>query len=167
MGIDKVRYIPLTQGKFAIVDAEDYERLNQWNWHICDKGSRVYACRSCRKNGHNNKIWMHRVVLNAPNGTEVDHTNGNGLDNRRANVRLCNHSENSYNRRRCKNKTSKYKGVSWFQSGNKWRVTIRVNKKQISLGYFKSEVEAALTYDRAAIKYFGSFAKLNFNKLEA
>ena len=98
--------------------------------------------------------------MNAPRGTIVDHINGNGLDNRLENLRLCSNSENSRNMRRGRG-ASNFKGVSWFERDNCWRSYIVMLGRQLHLGYFDSEAEAARAYDIAAAKLFGEFAKLN------
>jgi len=105
---------------------------------------------------------MHRLIMDPPRGYVVDHINGDGLDNRRANLRLATHAQNGRNRRKIKKGISKYKGVSWEESTGKWRALIHVDRKKISLGCYKDEVTAAKVYDKAAKKYHGEFARLNF-----
>ena len=142
------KLIPLTQGKFAIVDAEDYERLSKYKWHV-DKGdSTYYAARSIV--GKN--FRMHREILNAPEGLVVDHRNHNGLDNRRENLRLCTVAENNMNRRPSKraNKSSRFKGVSWDKRRRCYQAYIQQNGKLIKIGRFKSEIDAAKAYDEKA-----------------
>lgn len=151
--------IALTQGKFAIVDEADYEWLNQWKWNL---NSQTYAVRGFYIGNYKQKtLSMHRLIIDAPLGIFVDHINGNGLDNRRCNLRLCTHSQNHMNRKHHKDASSKYKGVSWHKPLKKWRTQIAVKQKGIHLGYFVSEIEAALAYNEAARIYFGEFAKLN------
>jgi hypothetical protein len=111
------------------------------------------------------KILMHREIMKAGDGKFCDHINHNGLDNRKANLRLATHSQNAWNRRKSKVKSrSKYKGVSWYNKDERWSARIHVNRKNKFLGIFADEVEAAKAYDKAAQKYFGEFAELNFNK---
>jgi hypothetical protein len=106
---------------------------------------------------------MHREILNPPGHLMVDHINHNGLDNRKANLRLATCAQNSYNRRQGrKNKSSKYTGVSWKQWTKKWAAIICYKKKNIIVGYFENEIQAAKAYDKAAKKYHGEFASLNF-----
>lgn len=158
---NKIRYILLSQGRIAIVDDEDYTYLNQWNWVARKHRKQWYAVRTVKKDGNNINVHMHREILKPPDGIPVDHINHNGLDNRRANLRLCTTQQNSQNKLRSDN-TSGYKGVCWDKEQKKWVVHITVNKKLVHLGRFTDITMAALTYDKAAIKYFGEFASLNF-----
>lgn len=159
-----MREILLNQGKVAIVDDSDYEFLNQFKWHAHQNhGRNWYVERLINQDGKRKELFMHRVILNAPKGMETDHINGDGLDNRRCNLRICTTSENQQNQRvQSRAKSSKFKGVSWRAREQKWRAGIQIHTKQIMLGYFVSEIKAALAYDEAAKKYFGEFAKTNF-----
>lgn len=148
-------------GKFAIVDDEDYEHLNQFKWHLNEFG---YARTGTYKfNKHNGAILMHRFILNAPKNMDVDHINHNTLDNRKINLRLCTRSQNLHNSKKRKNVyfSSKYKGVNWQEDIGRWRARIQIEKKPIHLGTFDNEIEAAIAYNNAARKYFGKFAKVN------
>lgn len=152
-----MKKIPLTQGKFALVDDEDYDFLMQWKWHIVAKG---YASRT-ERNSVNRAIRMHRAILDAREGQEVDHINGNRLDNRRANLRIATSSQNAMNRKKIEGAGSKYKGVCPARAAGKFIAQIKVNGKTIHLGTFASEKAAAKTYNIAAKKNFGEFARLN------
>ena len=153
-----MKKIKLTRGKYTLVDDDIFELLNKQKWCFLEAGSHGYAERK-----ENNKIIrMHRQILKIENGNLVDHINGNGLDNRRENLRICNNKENSWNSKLSKKNTSGFKGVDY--KGKGWRVRIMVNYKYIYLGNFKNKIEAAEIYNRAAIKYFGNFAKLNLLK---
>lgn len=158
------KYIQLTQGKQAAVDDTDYEWLNQWKWQATPASypGEWYARRAARYNGKNVSLLMHRFILGATRGSQVDHINANGLDNRRSNIRVVSNTQNQQNRRKRRNCSSLYKGVHMDKSRNRWRAEIKVNGKRISLSYGKNEIELAKVYDKAAIKYFGEFARLNF-----
>lgn len=159
------KIILLGGDKFAIVDPADYENLSRFRWRA-DQSERVwYAARFKMIGGRARNILMHRLLLNAPPGVEVDHRNGNGLDNRRANIRLCTHVENSRNRHSLRlTKASRWKGVVPYASqiGTRWRARIHVSGKNLSLGSYGTEEEAARAYDTAAREHFGEFAALNY-----
>jgi hypothetical protein len=158
--------VPLTQGKFALVDAEDAERVMQFKWFALNKGGWWYAGRQRREPrtirgqpGKSYTLYLHRFLLDAPDGTDVDHINGDGLDNRRANLRICTHAENSYNARVTRSRAG-YKGVR--ADGTRWRAAIHQHGREISLGSHATPEEAARAYDRAATEIFGVYALLNF-----
>ncbi len=153
------RKIKLTQGLFAIVDPEDYEKLNKYKWFAKIDERTYYAARI--ENGK--KIYMHRQIKQPPRGFVVDHINHKGFDNRKANLQIVTPAENNYNsRKQSKITTSIYKGVSKCKSTGKWRAVIHVNGIDMHLGYYESEIEAAKAYDEAARRYRGEFAVLNF-----
>ena len=157
------RRIKLTQGKHAIVDPEDFERLNKHKWYAARDTRTFYAHRKKRVGKKYVSIGMHRQILDPPNHLVVDHINHNGLDNRKANLRLATSAQNSYNRRQVrKSKSSKYTGVSWKERTKKWAAIICYKRENIIVGYFKDEIQAAKAYDKAAKKYHGEFATLNF-----
>ena len=157
------RIINLTKNMVTIVDEEDYEWLNQYKWCIGKgSGNKCYAVRR-NKNLKPNKVRMHREIMNLQhaNNLEVDHINGDTLDNRKSNLRICTHKDNTRNKKIQSNNTSGFNGVSFTGRENKWRSYIVIDQKQKSLGYFNSKEEAAKAYNEAAKKYFGEFAKLN------
>jgi len=155
-----MKEIELTRGYKAIVDDEDYEYLNQYKWHARVATKKVYAVRRMPKI-RTLKMIMHREIIQAPDGLFVDHINGNGLDNRKSNLRLCTRSQNNANSEKIAGTSSKYKGVSWINHHGKWFASIRVHGKAYNLGGYSNEMLAALAYNEAALKYFGEFAKIN------
>ena len=158
------RKIPLTQGKFAIVDPADYDILIKYKWRICRKKGKkvIYAERSIRRpDGKYSRILMHRQLIDVPEGYVIDHINGCGLDNRRANLRLASVAQNAWNSGK-RNPGSGYKGVWFACDKNLWRAAIVCHGKRIHLGYFNDKCEAARAYDIAAKKYHKDFAALNF-----
>lgn len=156
-----MKRIPLTRGKFAIVDDEDYEWLNQWKWYAQKHHRTWYAKRAILKNGKLKTIYMHRQIVNAQKGQETDHKDGNGLHNQRSNLRFCTGSQNQMNKKMQKNCSSEFKGVYLGNRLKRWRARIFLNKKQFHLGYFDKEKDAAKAYNKVAKKYFGEFARLN------
>jgi hypothetical protein len=138
-----------------MVDDEDYELVLavSKSWYKNDDG---YARATVNGSG----IRMHRIILNAQNGQQIDHCNCNPLDNRRANLRSCTQRQNSQNARP-RGGISKYKGVVWMAQKKKWRSQIKVNARRTHLGYFVEEQAAAVAYDEAARHYFGEFARTN------
>lgn len=150
--------IPLTRGVEAVIDDDSYHLVSNYKWYaIVGRHDTLYAAR-----GHG--LLMHRVITNAPPNLFVDHKNGNGLDNTKANLRLVNRSQNQGNSRPRKG-SSNFKGVSWDWTRNLWRVDICFNGKRRAIGRFKSELDAALAYDKAALEQWGDFALLNFGPI--
>lgn len=145
---------------FTMVDDADFDWLNQWKWHKKNDG---YARRSTSRKGVVKNFLMHREILQLPSGVFCDHKNGNTLDNRRQNIRPCNHAENMFNKSKPPSgATSKFKGVSWHIRMRHYRARIKKNQIEIHIGCFDSELEAALAYDAKAIEIFGVFARPNF-----
>ncbi len=147
-----MKQIPLSKGHYALVDDEDFELVNQWKWSYHSRG---YASRD----GH--RVLMHRLVLKAPAGIPVDHKNGDKLDNRRSNLRLCTPSGNSANSRRSTRNTSGFRGVYWHKGAEKWMAYINVRGQRKHLGLFVDVREAAEAYNKAALTFFGDFARVN------
>jgi hypothetical protein len=156
-----MRTIKLTQKQVTQVDDEDYEYLSQFKWCAIWCIDAFYAGRSAPRLFGHGRIWMHRVIMNTPDGVETDHKDGNALNNQRSNLRICTHSQNCHNRKKRADNTSGYKGV-FTTKGKKWRAQIRVNGKSIHIDVFSTREEAAHAYDEAAKKYHGEFADLNF-----
>lgn len=157
-----MKEIQLTQGKFALVDDGDFEFLNQWKWYVHPCLHTWYAYRNNEANWKKRKTIMHRIIFeHIPIGYQIDHINGNGLDNRRSNLRLCTCAQNQWNQSMRTDNTSGYRGVFWHKSSKCWTSSIRVHGKQIYLGLFKDKESAAVVYNEAALKYFGEFARVN------
>jgi len=159
-----MKKIPLTQGKFAIVDAEDFEWLSQHKWSTAKRGNMFYAATTVRVNGRAYYILMHRLILGLGSDQLTDHKDRNGLNNRKTNLRVATNSQNQRNSP-SRAGTSKFRGVRWHKDRKRWQTTIQKNRKKMHLGYFESEKEAALKYDEIAKKIFGEFAFLNFPHL--
>lgn len=175
--MDNVRHLPLTNGCFALVDADDWERVSQFKWNGKSKSSqqgKVYAQRTIRltpgRGGKQTTVALHRFIMNAGPGDVVDHINGLTLDNRKANLRITDARGNSTNVTSSKRqKIGGYKGVSWNKSAGKWEANIaggdaRENgkRRKLYLGLFNDPVAAAKAYDAAARHYFGEYASCNF-----
>lgn len=152
--------IPLTQGKFALVDARDFASVAGKTWHAKRSGKQFVAEHSYfdHEQGRVRNILMHRFLMRPPDDLVVDHINGNPLDNRRCNLRVCNRQENSWNSR--KKRSAHFKGVVKARGG-KWCASIQVDGMTIRLGTYEDPSEAAGVYNRAARVVFGDFAKLN------
>ena len=146
-----MREIPVTQGRVALVDSEDYPLVAGRKWSCSSGAAMRYECGV--------PTYMARLIMDAPDGIEIDHINGDRLDNRRCNLRLCTHRQNLRNRKRQDNGSSRYKGV--HKSAGKWRAMIGYDGKLYHLGYFADEEEAARAYNAAATEHFGEFARLN------
>lgn len=140
---------------FALVDARDYVKIAQYRWYVSSYG---YAARKDKRRF----VFMHDMIADPGPGLTVDHRNHNLLDNRRRNLRVCTWAENQRHRRKFKNNTSGYKGVS-FQAG-KWVARITADYKSHYLGRFATAIEAARAYDEAAVRLHGEFAHLNFKR---
>lgn len=163
------RKIKLTQGQFAIVDDSDYEKLIRFKWcaHKVRRKQTVYgfrAMRTCRCpfSVKQHGIYMHRVIMQCPQGFEVDHRDRDQLNNQKYNLRICTHSQNLQNRPIRIDSHNKYKGIVWHSSTNKWQARIKVNGHKISLGYYDDELDAAMAYDEGALMYHEEFAHTNF-----
>lgn len=151
--------IPLTQGKIALVDAEDYSKVisADTKWRAQRSYNTWYAVRSIYPGGIETSQMMHVFIMGSKG---IDHINGNGLDNRRENLRIASLSQNKQNEQKRKNGSSQFKGV--HKHHTKWRAKITINHEIIFLGRFSEERDAAIAYDKAARKHFGEYACVNF-----
>lgn len=161
-----MKQIKITRGLYAVVDDLDFDLVNQYKWyafvHVSKSSTNYYARRDTNKNGVRKSIFLHRYIIGfIPDGMMVDHINGNTLDNRRSNLRLCTSGQNLMNSRKRINCSSKYKGVYWDCNSKKFKAQIQIDGKKTHIGLFKSEEEAARAYNEYAIKYYGEYAKIN------
>jgi len=147
---------------FVLVDDEDFEWLNQFEWHANPTRGLIYASRRVGSNNEAKRIYMHRFIIGALHGEKTDHRDGNGLNNQRGNLRLATHQQNMCNRKIRKNTRSGFIGVCWQPSNKKWWARVVRNGSALSLGYFNNPEEAAMIRDAKAIEVYGEFARLNF-----
>jgi len=153
---DTIRYIPVSPTEFAIVDREDYEELSKYKWGVRRCGRHVYAIR------YDNRkvILMHRAIMHPPDNMLVDHFDGNGLNNRRSNLRICTPAQNTYNSRP-RGGASKFKGVDFVKRTGKYRAAVGHKGKKCIAGEFRDEVEAARARDKLARQLQGEYAWIN------
>lgn len=164
-----MKRIELTQDKYALVDDEDYPYLSQYKWHFFKsnfKNGNGYAMRYAGGGRKNRQTeFMHHTLMGRVTGLEIDHKDGDGLNNQKSNLRHLTHSQNLLNKDRYSNNKSGFKGVSLHSKNSTlakpWVARIKVGDKYLSLGYFKTPEEAAKAYDKASIKHHGEFANLN------
>ena len=154
-----MKIITLTGGKVSKVDNKDYKRLNRWPWFY----SNGHALRNIRLSNNKPLRWyMHWDIIGRPNhGLVVDHINGDGLDNRTRNLRICTQGQNRMNSTRYNNNTSGYKGVHYYKKTGKFASYVCVKSKKIHLGYFDTAKNAAIEYNKAAKRYHKKFCRLN------
>jgi hypothetical protein len=159
-----MKKIPLTQRRYALVDDEDFDFLNQWEWFVSAEGYAVRNKTVIDAEGKKKQktVWMHRIINNTPAELKTDHIDGDRLDNRKENLRSVTQSENSQNSGKWgKNKTSKYKGVNFHKRDGIWQAAITANGVRKHIGQFQTEEAAALAYNEIAKMMHGEFAKLN------
>lgn len=152
--------IPLTKGKFAVIDAIDADIILPYKWQMV--GNYAGRARLAKEKPGSFYIYMHRWIVDAPAGMQVDHINRDKLCNRRANLRIASRSQNKANSGPLANNTSGYVGVTWHGRARKWMAQTKVEKRHIYLGLFDDAADAARAYDAASREAFGEFALLNF-----
>lgn len=150
--------------KIITVDTEDYDKIKNYKWSVNKDGNTFYAHAYGRKINNSKTLIMHRFILDAKKNNMIDHINGNGLDNRKTNLRECTKSQNGYNRT-CQKYgiSSDYKGVCYSKKDQKYTVRIGIDGKRISLGNYDTDDQAAIAYNVACIKYHAEFARPNLN----
>ena len=154
-----VAEIVLTQGKVALVDAADLPLLAEYQWYANRLGGKGWYAVG---NNGPEKVLMHKVLVEAGDGMEIDHASRDGLDNRRRNLRVCTRAENAANSSKREGGTSGYKGVYWHHGAGKWVAQVSPSGKTIYLGLYEDEEDAARAYDAAALEHYGDFACPNF-----
>lgn len=152
--------VPLTQGQIATVDASDADAVNQFKWSAVRRPGTYYARRTV--NGKHE--YLHQFLMKPSEGLVVDHIDGDGLNNSRANLRVCSQAENMRNSRLRAHNKSGYRGVCWDVSRNRWRAYINSERRSHYLGMFSCPIEAAIARDVAALELHGEYAALNFPK---
>jgi hypothetical protein len=157
-----MKEIELTNGGVALVDDEDFDDLSKHKWLSHKEGNTAYAWRHEKKGFRQyGKVKMHRQILNPKKSEHVDHINGNGLDNRRDNIRVCTAQQNQMNRQNHGAHSSIYKGVSFHKKNKMWRATINLKGKQLYAGCYSTPEAAAIAYNEKAVELFGEFARPN------
>lgn len=149
-----MKEIQLTRGRVTLVDDVDYEKVAQFKWCYMTAG---YAARSVARGEKRWLVYLHRFILDAPEGVYVDHIDGDKLNNRRSNIRLCTQSENKMNSGKYANNTSGHAGVAFDKSTGSWKAYINVDKKLKHLGRFPTKEEAVKCRKAAEEKFFGDF----------
>lgn len=169
-----MKLIPVSQGKkctkykhlnlFAIVDDEDFDRINKHIWfaHTDNHHNTFYAITNIWIEGKRRQAKMHRLIMGVIDPTiEIDHIKGNGLDNRKEMLRKCSHIQNCWNYKKKKNGTSKYLGVSFYKKNGKWKAQINENGIRKGLGYFDTEIDASEAFNKEAIRIRQDFFKIS------
>lgn len=154
---ESTRKIALSKGLFATVDASDFLQLSKWKWYANNIGHKTYACRTVKKGGRQT-LYMHKEIIGTPVGLVTDHINGNGLDNRRSNLRVCSRRENLLNRGEQTNNSSGISGVSFEKKSQKWESYLHHYGKKISLGRYSEKEEAVKARTEGIKKWYNDFA---------
>ena len=159
----KIELRPYGRGNFVLIDDDDYDQITQWKWSLRGRYAVrfIYKRDSTTGKHKQHRVWMHRAILSTPADLVSDHINGNGLDNRRVNLRVATEQQNKQNRRSKRTSSSVYVGVSWSSKYRRWIAQLVHNGSKIFGGYFITEEQAALIYNHFAYKYRGDFAHTN------
>lgn len=166
-----MKNIALSRGYVAIIDDEDFEKVSQYKWHASQHEKKIYAKRKrwipdesittkqgkYVKKGYYKTIALHRVILDAPDDMEVDHINGNPLDCRKINLRVCSHEQNMWNLKGRSDSKSGYRGITWDKQTQKWRATLTYKKQFINIGRFDNLDDAIKAHQEKAKELFGEF----------
>ena len=152
-------YITLTKGYEAVIDAADVHLVDGFNWYANTDGHTVYAQRGAYANGAQKTTRLHRVLMGVHGDLLVDHIDGDGLNNRRSNLRVATHAQNQRNQRLVKRNSSGFKGVSWDKEERNWLAQIRVDGNSRKLGRYKTPEQAHAAYCAASLKIYGEFAR--------
>lgn len=157
--------IPLSQGMFVVIDADDLPLVEGYAWVAARRRHVWYAIANVRQpHGGSTAVLMHRLILDAPKGMQVDHKDGDGLNNRRSNIRLCTPSQNQQNRVRREPNATGYFGIYYIPKARRWVANIKHQRKRIYIGCFSTPEAAAIAYDERARELFGEFGRFNFPK---
>jgi hypothetical protein len=157
-----MKEVKLTKGKVSLVDDDDFGRVSKFKWHANWNNYNWYAKRSFTGGRQES---LHHFIFGVGNGVMLDHINGESLDNRKSNLRICNKMQNAGNsRKRIDGCSSKYKGVGWNKRTHRWIVRIRMGGERKYIGSFLNEDDAGRAYDAEASKYFGVFSRPNFRR---
>lgn len=160
-----MKALSLSRGKVTVVDDDVYEWASKFKWHALKMREAFYAARTTSKKleGKKANVLLSREIMKPSKGLQIDHKDGDSLNNRRENLRIATEQQNKWAYRKPnKRGSSKYRGVRWYAPNQKWQARIQCAGEEIYLGYFVVEEDAALAYDEAAKKYFGEFACPNF-----
>lgn len=154
-----IAIVSLTQGYEAIIDADDAHLVESYNWCAQVQRNKIYAVRTSRLKSKQHQVRMHRVLMGNPSGFEVDHVDGNGLNNRKINLRKATQSQNQQNSTISKNNTSGFKGVTWSKRSKKWQAQITIDRKYKQIGKFDTPEDAHAAYTKASAELHGEFGR--------
>jgi hypothetical protein len=156
----EIAYVPLTQGFESVIDSSDIHLIEGFNWYAMRQKQTVYAFRNEIIDGKASLVSIHRTIAGHPHGMQVDHRDGNGLNNRKSNLRIATHQQNNLNRRFSEKNSSGLKGVSWCKERNKWLSQIQIAGKSFNLGRFDTKEDAYNAYCAYSKKLHGEFGRV-------